>query len=157
MRILAMTFAAMALACAASIAIAAETQDCPERELVKAGTFEAEVTSAGLIVGVRWGEGVLTLNDGKTYKFSLSGAKVMEIGAAKKHLVGTVYNLSEIAEFPGIFLGIGGGLTAITKGLGGVSITNGKCVVMNASAEKSTGLQASMPIAPGGVQIKLAE
>ena len=41
------------------------TQECGERELVKAGTLKITVKSVGLIVGARWGTGVVTLNDGK--------------------------------------------------------------------------------------------
>ena len=42
-----------------------EAQTCPERELVKAGTFEMTVKSAGLIIGARWGSGTATLNSGE--------------------------------------------------------------------------------------------
>jgi len=138
-------------------ALADEKQDCPERELVKAGTFEAEVKSVGLIIGGRWGEGTITLNDGTKRNFSLAGAKVLEIGAAKKMLSGTIYNLEKPGDFPGTYMGVGGGLTLVTKGLGGFSVTNAECVVMNAEADKSEGLQVSMPIAPGGVKISFAE
>ncbi len=134
-------------------ASAQETQTCPERELVKSGTFTATVKSVGLIVGARWGDGVLTLNNGDSHNFSLKGAKLMEVGAAKLELAGTVYNLEKLEDFPGTYLGIGGGLTVATAGLGGVSITNGPCVVMNATPEDSQGLRVSMPIAPGGVQV----
>jgi hypothetical protein len=147
--------AATAMAIYSATAVAEEKQKCSERELVKAGTFEATVTSVGLIVGARWGSGILTLNNGDTHRFSLKGAKVMEIGAAKKQLAGTIYNLEKLDDFPGTYLGVGGGLTAVTAGLGGVSITNGACVVLNASAKDSKGLQVSMPIAPGGVLVAL--
>ena len=36
---------------------------------------------------------------------------------------GKIYNLEKIEDFPGIFSGVGGGLAAGTKGLGGMSIT----------------------------------
>ena len=144
--------AAMAISFTATVS-AEEKQSCPERELVKAGTFKATVTSVGLIVGARCGTGILTLNNGDTHNFSLKGAKIMEIGAAKKKLAGTVYNLEKLEDFPGTYFGVGGGLTVVTAGLGGLSITNGRCVVMNALPEDSKGLQLSMPIAPGGVQV----
>ena len=146
--------AAAAIVLSFSVATSAEEkQNCPDRELVKSGTFTAVVRSVGFIVGARWGTGTLTLNNGDSHNFSLKGAKIMEIGAAKKQLAGVVYNLEKLEDFPGTYLGIGGGLTVATAGLGGVSITNGPCVVMNAKAEASKGLQVSMPIAPGGVRI----
>ena len=132
---------------------AATKAKCDPDQLVQSGTFEAHVTGVGFLVGVHWGGGVLTLNNGVTHNFSLKGGKVMEIGAAEKKLTGTVYNLEKMEDFPGIYLGVGGGLTVVTAGLGGLSMTNSACVVMNASAEDSKGLQVSMPIAPGGVQI----
>ena len=133
------------------------TQECGERELVKAGTLKLTVKSVGLIVGARWGTGVVTLNDGKSFSISLKGAKIMEIGAAKLEMEGSVYNLDKIEDFPGTYLGIGGGLAVPTAALGGTSITNGKCVVLNASPVGSEGLRVSMPIAPGGVSIKIEE
>lgn len=134
-------------------ALAQDTQECPGRELTEAGKFTAIVRSAGFIVGARWGDGVLILNNGETRNFSLVGAKLMEVGTAEIELSGTVYNLDKVEDFPGTFLGIGGGLTAVTTDLGGMSITNGACVVLNASHKNGEGLRASMPVAPGGVEI----
>ena len=80
-------------------ALAEEKQDCPERDLVESATFEATVKSAGLIVGARWGEGTLMLKDGTKKKFSIAGAKIMEIGAAEKVLKGKVYNMENVHNF----------------------------------------------------------
>ncbi|MEH6631634.1 MAG: hypothetical protein V7776_12435 [Halopseudomonas aestusnigri] len=135
----------------------AETQSCPERELVKAGTFTVNVKSVGLIIGARWGTGKITLNDGSSKKFTLSGGKILDIGASEKIITGTLYNLDNLDEFPGVYLGIGGGLTAVTKGLGRMSVTNGKCVVMNGGVEGAKGLAVSHPIGPGGAKIEWAE
>ena len=155
MKLLMSTIAVISLIYFASSPMAAESQDCVNRELVPAGTFEAVVKSVGMIIGGRWGEGTITLKNGDKHRFSFSGAKIMEFGAAKKHLKGTIYNMKTLDEFPGTFLGIGGGLTVVTKGLGGVSMTNSNCVVMNARPAKVAGFQLSNPIAPGGVKIKL--
>ncbi len=134
---------------------AQETQECAERELVQAGTFEAVGKSVGILVGARWGSGVMTLNDGTTHWFSFKGAKLLDIGASETRIVGTVYNLDSIEDFPGIFLGIGGGLAAVTKALGGMSITNGKCVVLNGRAGSAEGVRLTNPLGPGGVRIAL--
>ena len=77
----------------------------------------------------------------------------MDIGASETRVSGTVYNLEKIEDFPGTFLGIGGGMTAFTKGLGGVSITNEKCVVLNAKVTETSGLRATSPLGPGGVRV----
>ena len=137
-----------------SNASAQDTQTCQERELVESGKFTATVKSVGLIVGARWGDGTLTLSNGDSRQFSLKGAKLMEVGAAEIELTGTIYNLEKLEDFPGTYLGVGGGLTVVTADLGGMSITNGACVVMNATHQDGKGLRASMPIAPGGVEIE---
>ena len=134
---------------------AQEAQTCAERELVKAGTFEAVAKSVGILVGARWGSGAMTLNDGTTHWFSFKGAKLLDVGASETKIAGTVYNLDGIEDFPGTFLGIGGGLAAVTAALGGVSVTNGKCVVLNGRAESAAGVRLTHPLGPGGVLIKL--
>jgi hypothetical protein len=142
---------------APNLAHAQETQECGERELVKAGTWEATAKTAGLIVGARWGSGTVTLNNGDAIKFTFEGAKLMEIGGSETKMSGTIYNLDNKADFFGTYLGIGGGLTAVTANLGGTSITNGKCVVLNGEAVDGKGLRLSAPIGPGGVIVKAAE
>ncbi len=155
MKLLTGTVTALIAICFASFSVAAKTQSCDERELVKAGTFTAVVKSVGLIVGARWGDGTMTLNDGSKHNISLSGGKIMEIGAAKQTLEGTIYNLDNMQDFPGMYYGVGGGLTLVTVGLGGVSYTNSKCVVLNAVSKDAAGLKVSNPIAPGGVSVEL--
>ena len=146
--------AAAILLAMSSAAVAQETKTCEGRELVQAGTFEAVAKTAGILIGARWGSGTLTLDSGETYFFSFKGAKLLDIGASETRISGTVYNLEKIEDFPGTFLGIGGGMTVITKGLGGVSITNGKCVVLNAKVSETSGLRATSPVGPGGVKVE---
>lgn len=143
-------------AVAASPSQAQKTQTCPERELVKAGTFEMTVKSVGFIVGARWGSGTATLTNGEKIAFSVEGAKLIDVGAAESNNSGTLYNLDNKEDFFGTYLGIGGGLTAVTKTLGGTSITNGKCVVMNGTAQEGGGLKVTAPIGPGGALVKPA-
>ena len=134
----------------------AETQTCPERELVKSGTFVVTVRSVGVIIGVRWGRGKIRLNNGDIRKFTLSGGKLLDLGVSEKTVSGNLYNLDNINDFPGIYLGIGGGLAVATKGLGRLSVTNGKCVVMNGGTDEAQGLAVTNPIGPGGVKIEWA-
>ena len=113
------------------------------------------IKSVGSIYGAGWGSGVMTLNDGTTHGFSFKGAKLLDIGASETKIAGTVYNLDRIEEIPGTFRGIGGGLAAVTAALGGVSVTNGKCVVMNGRAESAAALRLTSPVGPGGMLIEL--
>ena len=126
---------------------------CLDQELVESGTVEGKVTVTGFLVGVRWGEGVLTLNDGRVFKYRTKGMKTLEIGVAKVQYAGTVYNLDRIEDFTGTYVGIGSGF-ALIKGLGGMSVGNGKCVIVNAKS-KSSGVHLTSPLGPGGVTVQL--
>jgi hypothetical protein len=47
------------------------------------GTVSIESTSITVGVWVNWGDGILTLNDGRSYCFSLQGLQVGSLGASK--------------------------------------------------------------------------
>ncbi len=134
---------------------AAAGKDCPKGDLPVSGTIEGRVTTVGFIVGVRWGEGTLTLNDGSQHKFTGSGAKLLETGAAEVTFKGNVYNLEKIENFEGDFAAVSGGLTVIKGLTGGAVLNNGNCVYINVEIE-SKGVRLSAP-APGGVLIKLED
>ena len=124
---------------------------CSE-ELVKAGTVEGEIKVVGFLVGVRWGGGTLTLNDGRTFKFRMKGMKTMEAAVASQQYRGTVYNLDRVEDFAGTYVGIGTGF-ALVKGLGNASFGNGKCVIVNAKA-KASGVRLTSPLGPGAVKVE---
>ena len=55
---------------------------CGRDNLVQSGTLQFSMTQMSFLPGVRWGEGVLTLNDGFQLSFDVSGAKLLETGIA---------------------------------------------------------------------------
>ncbi len=128
---------------------------CPKVDSPPSGTIKAQAKTVGFIVGVRWGEGTLTLNDGSQHKFTFSGAKLVETGAATVAIEGEVYNLKRLEDFPGDYGTISGGLTLIKGVVGGAVLSNSNCVYIRAKAE-SEGVRLSAP-APGGVLVKFAE
>ena len=132
----------------------AQTADspCQDRELVKAGTVEGEVRVAGFLVGVRWGHGALTLNDGRVFEYKMRGMKLLEVGLSSQQYTGTVYNLDEVEDFTGTYILLGSGI-ALVKGLGNETLGNGKCVILNARA-KSSGVHLTAPIGPGAIRIE---
>lgn len=140
----------------ASRSHAQETQSCGERDLVKAGTFSATGKTVGILVGARWGSGTVTLNNGERFNFTFEGGKLLEVGVSEIDVLGVVYNLDKKEDFFGTFLGVGGGLQVSTGALGGVSLTNGKCVVMNGKAHGKQGIRLTNPIGPGGVKVSPA-
>ena len=124
---------------------------CDRDNLVQSGTVKFSMTRIGFLVGVRWGEGVLTLNDGFQLAFDVSGAKLLETGIATANFEGEVYNLNNIEHFEGTYFGASTKLVVV-KGTGELQTNNGKCVFIRA---KSTGggLLLSGP-APEGLSIK---
>ncbi len=147
--------AAAALSCTMLQSAAAAEKDCPKGDLPVLGTIKARVTTVGFIVGVRWGEGTLTLNDESQHKFTGSGAKLLETGVAEVTFKGNVYNLEKLEDFEGDYAAVSGGLTVIKGIVGGAVLSNGNCVYIHAKAE-SEGIRLSAP-APGGVLIKLED
>jgi hypothetical protein len=128
---------------------------CPKGDLPVAGTVEGRATTVGWIVGARWGEGTLTLNDGSQHKFTGSGVKLLETGVAEITFKGNVYNLEKLEDFEGDYAAVSGGLTIIEGVAGGAMLKNDNCVYMNVDIE-SEGLRLSAP-APGGVLISLED
>ncbi len=128
--------------------------DCTDQKRVAAGTIKATGKTVGLIIGKRWAEGVLTLNDGRSYKFKAEGWKMMETGYTEVEITGTVYNLKKPEDFEGTYSGIGGGV-ALLKGLGGASMGNKHCVIVNATS-KTEGVRLSAPT-PNGISVEFVK
>ncbi len=109
------------------------------------------MTQVGFLLGVRWGEGVLTLNDGFQLSFDVSGAKLLETGFATANFEGEVYNLTNLEDFEGTYWGASTKITVI-KGKGELQTNNANCVFIRARS-MGGGLQLSGP-APEGLSIK---
>ncbi len=124
---------------------------CDRDNLTQSGTLQFSMSSIGFLVGVRWGEGVLTLNDGFQLNFDVSGAKLLETGFATAKFEGEVYNLTNIEHFEGTYYGASTKITVL-KGKGELQTNNANCVFIRARST-SGGLQLSGP-APEGLAIK---
>ena len=124
---------------------------CDRSNLVQSGTLQFSMTRIGFLVGVRWGEGVLTLNNGEQHSFDVSGAKLLETGIAKANFEGEVYNTIDLADFEGIYFGASTKLVLI-KGKGELRTNNANCVYIRARSTGG-GLLLSAP-APEGLAIK---
>ncbi len=124
---------------------------CNRDNLVQSGTLQFSMTSVGFLLGVRWGEGVLTLNDGFQLSFDVSGAKLLETGIATAKFEGEVYNLTNPHDFEGTYYGSSTKITVI-KGKGELQTNNANCVFIRARSTGG-GLQLSGP-APEGLSIK---
>ena len=132
----------------------AQQSPCGETEMTKSGTIITHAKSVGWFAGVRWGGGILTLNDGKQYKFRFKGVKLLDTGAAATDFEGEIYNLKNIEDVIGVYYG-GSKNLKILKGKGEAVMNNSKCVVVKARG-KGKGLQFSAP-GPAGVHVTLVE
>lgn len=134
----------------------ARADDCPTGDqMAKSGTIAGWGKSVGWIVGARWGEGTLALNDGTEHKFTFNGAKLLESGVARADFTGNVYNLSSFEQFAGDYAAVSQGITLVEGITGAAVLKNENCVYIEVSVE-SEGVRLSAP-APGGVLVKLEE
>ena len=117
------------------------------------GTVEIESTSVAVGIGVEWGHGTLTMYDGSTHTFDVSGLSVLDLGISKVSAKGEVFNLVEAKDLEGIF--VAGEAGAALGGGGSVqAMKNGKGVVMQL---RSTQTGVKLTLAPEGLQISLDE
>ena len=114
------------------------------------GKVALQSTSVAAGVGVQWGDGRLTYK-GKQYSFALQGLEVVGVGYAQVKAEGTVYNLTKLKDFEGVYVS---GEAGATVG------TNASSVVMQNPngvkiALRSLQQGAKLTLAAGGVNIEL--
>lgn len=90
------------------------------------GTVTITAQAAAIGVGYTWGHGVLHFRH-HTYRFSVKGVTVADVGYA--HVVGhgRVYKMERLSQFSGTYGGATGEAT-LDKGIGGQFLTNGNGV-----------------------------
>jgi len=129
---------------------------CSEMELERSGELRGTGRSVGFIIGVRWGVGMVRMDDGRSFKFQAKGIKPAEMGAAETKFVGIVYNLDKPEDFAGTYGGVATGLTAVAKGFGGAAYQNGKCVTVQIKRFDPKGVQGSLPMM-SGIHVELTQ
>jgi hypothetical protein len=119
----------------------------------EAPSGKVAITSRGFAVlfGVNWGDGVLTMPDGSTHKFSVENVKVLSVGGSVVDAEGEVYNLKQVRDLEGNYSAAEAGF-AIIGGLDGVTMKNEHGVVINLRA---TQLGLSLTLGGGSMAIKL--
>ena len=114
------------------------------------GKISIESTSIAAGIGVTWGDGTLEFQ-GKTYKFSVSGLSIVDVGISKASVSGEVYDLTKVEDFPGTFVAASIGF-ALAGGVGGTATKNQNGVVVNLHSV-TQGLQ--LKLAPQGFTVKM--
>ena len=109
-----------------------------------------DLTSFAAGVGASWGSGVLRYQ-GKTYRFSVTGLTVGNVGISTISAVGNVYNLYRPKNLAGNYVAVGAGI-AMAGGVGGVSMKNQKGVLIQLYTVQQ-GLQ--LTVGPQGFNIEM--
>ena len=111
-------------------------------ELVKSGTVKIEQVQIAFIGSGNLGGGTLFYG-GKQYEFTVGGLGVGGIGVSQMTATGIVYNLRNVADFPGAYVQGRYGMVLGTQGIGELALENTKGVVLRLKAER-TGLALSL-------------
>jgi hypothetical protein len=114
------------------------------------GTVRFSVGSAGFIIGVGGGSGVLRFK-GKTYPISVGGMRIGTIGASATEVQGVAYNMRQPSDIAGTYSMAGAGV-AVVAGAGTARLQNEKGVILDVRAAK-VGLEANLNL--GGVTISM--
>ncbi|MBT8406950.1 MAG: DUF1134 domain-containing protein, partial [Deltaproteobacteria bacterium] len=93
------------------------------------GTVSIESKSIAIGIGVQWGHGTLTMDDGSTHKFKVDGLSLVDLGISKIEASGEVFHLVEAKDLAGTYISgeagaalIGGGSAIAMKNENGVVI-----------------------------------
>jgi len=90
------------------------------------GTLSMRAQGAAAGVGYTWGDGSLRFGD-HSYRFSVTGVTVADVGYSKVVSTGRVYNLQRLQDFSGTYVAATGEATLGT-GIGGQVLRNAKGV-----------------------------
>lgn len=115
------------------------------------GTVEMKITAVALGVGVQWGEGTLTMDDGTSHAFKVSGLTVVDVGISGVEATGEVFHLVEAKDLEGTFVAGEAG-AAFVAGGSAMAMKNGNGVVMKL---KSTQKGVRLTLAGEGLNITL--
>jgi hypothetical protein len=120
-------------------------------EKTPAGTVVIDEDQIMWIVGGDIGGGTLEFK-GESYKFKMDGLKLGGFGVHKLKLDGDVYDLNDVADFPGVYAAAEVGFTVADKGKGDVWLKNDKDVKLRLKSPESKGLALNLGVE--GVDIR---
>ena len=105
-------------------------KDPPYTKPFPMGFVSIELKHMGAGVGLAWGNGFLTYK-GKQYTFKVKGLQIGTVGISKLTAKGEVYNLFDLAEFPGQY-GAAEASVAVFKGkVVSSSLHPASCILIN--------------------------
>jgi hypothetical protein len=95
---------------------------------VLAGSVTIKSTQVAFLISGKAGGGTLKFQ-GKEYAFTIGGLGIGGIGVQKIDAEGKVYNLTDVAKFPGTYVQARAGAT-VGQGKGAMSLSNQHGVIM---------------------------
>jgi glucose/arabinose dehydrogenase len=131
-------------------ATAAAAKEPPYSKPYPMGFVTLTLKHVGAGVGMEWGKGVLTYK-GKKYTFKVKGVQIGAVGISKVTAKGEVYNLFQLAEFPGQY-GAVAAEAAVFKGKEAQEFSNSKGVHI---VFKGTAKGLNLAFGPEGFTIRL--
>lgn len=111
-------------------------------DLVKSGTLTISQVQIAFIGSGNLGGGTLSVG-GRNYDFTVGGLGIGGFGISKMEAVGTVYNLKDIADFPGGYVQARYGMVVGSLSAGELWLQNARGVVLNLKAKRQ-GLALSL-------------
>ena len=144
---------AMVFGCASSKSSTTSGTDAAQKPTeAPSGTIHFDEWNFMAILGGDTGHGTLGYN-GKIYKFKVTGMGAGGLGVQKISATGNVYQLKDIADFPGSYSELRGGI-AVGKGVGGLYVHNDKEVVIEVKTH-AEGLALSVGVQ--GITIQMED
>src|SRR5262249_2475006 len=119
---------------AALIAGAVVLSSAPTPSYAETGAVRFNVGSAGFIIGVGGGSGVLRFK-GRTYRLSIGGVRIGTIGASATEVRGVARNLRQASDIAGTYSAVGAGV-AVVGGVGTARLQNERGVILDVRAVK---------------------
>jgi len=125
-----------------------------DKEKEFAGTIEITGTQFAFMASGKMGSGVVKFQ-GDDYYFDAAGIGGGGVGLQKVRLVGAVYNMTDISQFPGTYTEARIGATVGKKSKGVMTLSNSNGVIIDLKHSGSVGLS----VGPGvdGVNIQMRQ
>lgn len=117
------------------------------------GTVSIESKSIAIGIGVQWGHGTLTMDDGSTHKFKVDGLSLLDLGISKIKASGEVFHLVEAKDLVGSYLSGEAG-AALIGGGSAIAMKNENGVVIQL---KSTQKGVKLTLAAQGLKLTMVE
>ena len=109
------------------------------------GTLVIDETQVMLLLGGDMGGGTLLLGD-KSYSFKTGGIKIGGLGVHKIHMTGDVYDLNDVADFPGVYFVAEAGATLGDSGTAAIWLKNSKGVTLHMKTSEAKGIALSIGV-----------